>query len=397
MLEELRRHREMVQGRIQKSFESDGLDVNSLIKSEGYDIEKAQENEYTEYSVTDLIKAGVLEYDDSIEKAVYADTAENRKLGRVGQEYHRGKGGSKKQESKAPNKQSNDGGYDAQKLESHKNLSDAAQKYGVKAHTNRHGEIELRIETKKEVGNLKKFLKENGINFDESKLIKQPSFHGTHSYSYDLYAGKHENSVNYYERKAKHIQMDIDYMKNNMSNKPVKFHQGIKDEIAKYEKELSDVNKKIDSLRGKTKEEKPTEKKQQNISDLVDSFSDIEGVDAKENAYRPFVFWKNWESVPYINVDINADKQQAKKIVEKINQKFNASLTIDDFEKHNSRGSSYYSITFNPSDNKFYTDRDLTDTLNENKKTEILLDKYKKNQKITREEKSFLKKRGLID
>lgn len=27
-----------------------------------------------------------------IEKAVYADTAENRKLGRVGQEYHRGKG-----------------------------------------------------------------------------------------------------------------------------------------------------------------------------------------------------------------------------------------------------------------------------------------------------------------
>lgn len=92
MLEELRRHREMVQGRIQKSFESDGLNVNSIIKSEENNIEKAQENEYTEYSVNDLIKAGVLEYDDSIEKAVYADTAENRKLGRVGQEYHRGKG-----------------------------------------------------------------------------------------------------------------------------------------------------------------------------------------------------------------------------------------------------------------------------------------------------------------
>ena len=29
---------------------------------------------------------------DELEKAVYADTAENRKLGRVGQEYKRGKG-----------------------------------------------------------------------------------------------------------------------------------------------------------------------------------------------------------------------------------------------------------------------------------------------------------------
>lgn len=31
-------------------------------------------------------------FGDDIEKAVYADTAQNRKLGRVGQEYHRGKG-----------------------------------------------------------------------------------------------------------------------------------------------------------------------------------------------------------------------------------------------------------------------------------------------------------------
>lgn len=90
MLEELRRHREMVQGRIQKSFESNGLDLD-ILKSENIDIFKAEEND-AEYSVNDLIKAGVLEYDDSIEKAVYADTAENRKLGRVGQEYHRGKG-----------------------------------------------------------------------------------------------------------------------------------------------------------------------------------------------------------------------------------------------------------------------------------------------------------------
>lgn len=90
MLEELRRHKEMVQGRIQKSFESEGLDLN-ILKAEETEIFKAQETEEQEASVTDLIKAGVLEYDDSIEKAVYADTPQNRKLGRVGQEYHRGK------------------------------------------------------------------------------------------------------------------------------------------------------------------------------------------------------------------------------------------------------------------------------------------------------------------
>lgn len=69
------------------------------LNSELIKLTKAQE---TEASVTDLIKAGVLEYDDSIEKAVYADTPQNRKLGRVGQEYHRGKG--KKVEEKSAKK-----------------------------------------------------------------------------------------------------------------------------------------------------------------------------------------------------------------------------------------------------------------------------------------------------
>lgn len=41
---------------------------------------------------------GEIEYDE-LEKAVYADTAENRKLGRVGQEYKRGKG---KKEDESP-------------------------------------------------------------------------------------------------------------------------------------------------------------------------------------------------------------------------------------------------------------------------------------------------------
>lgn len=60
-------------------------------------------NKESMLSVTDLIKAGVLEYDDSIEKAVYADTYENRKLGRVGQEYHRGKGEKKEDENNTKN------------------------------------------------------------------------------------------------------------------------------------------------------------------------------------------------------------------------------------------------------------------------------------------------------
>jgi hypothetical protein len=93
MLKELQRHREMVRERIEKSFESD------------FNIIKAEETE-EQASVTDLIKAGVLEYDDSIEKAVYADTYQNRKLGRVGQEYHRGKG--KKVEEKTGKKSVNE-------------------------------------------------------------------------------------------------------------------------------------------------------------------------------------------------------------------------------------------------------------------------------------------------
>lgn len=44
MLEELKRHREMVQGRIKKSFESNGLDLN-ILKAEEIEIFKAQETE----------------------------------------------------------------------------------------------------------------------------------------------------------------------------------------------------------------------------------------------------------------------------------------------------------------------------------------------------------------
>lgn len=40
----------------------------------------------------------------SIEKAVYADTPQNRKLGRVGQEYHRGKGKKEEESNKKSSK-----------------------------------------------------------------------------------------------------------------------------------------------------------------------------------------------------------------------------------------------------------------------------------------------------
>lgn len=129
MLEELRRHREMVQGRIQKSFESDGLDLN-ILKAEETEIFKAQETEEQEASVTDLIKAGVLEYDDSIEKAVYADTPQNRKLGRVGQEYHRGKEKKSEDEQKSKKrleelflKMNYGGGLSEEEHKEYKNLS----------------------------------------------------------------------------------------------------------------------------------------------------------------------------------------------------------------------------------------------------------------------------------
>ena len=80
MLEELRRQQEETRSRILKSF--------------GYDSDNIQKSEDNE-SLNDLIRKGEVEVNDELEKAVYADTAENRRLGRVGQEYHRGKGKSK--------------------------------------------------------------------------------------------------------------------------------------------------------------------------------------------------------------------------------------------------------------------------------------------------------------
>lgn len=144
--------------------------------------------------------------------------------------------------------------YDAQKLEhlSEDELRNSANKYGVWASVNRHGEISLKIPSKKEVKNLKKFLSDNGINFDETKLIKEPSVYGTHNYSYDLYSGKQENSIGYHERKAKHIQSDIDYLINSSKNHPDERQRAAaKKELenGSLKRELDEVNEKIASLK----------------------------------------------------------------------------------------------------------------------------------------------------
>lgn len=188
MLEELRKHREMVQGRIQKSFES-GLDLN-ILKAEETEIFKAQETEEQEASVTDLIKAGVLEYDDSIEKAVYADTPQNRKLGRVGQEYHRGKG-KKKEEAKS-RKTSKVGDYSELR-------ENGNHKY-IYAH---HGHGELK--KKDFVNDVKKYLKSIGEEFDASK-VKVKKERGYDHYLHNSYvyefSGNHEEEEKLHSKKV---------------------------------------------------------------------------------------------------------------------------------------------------------------------------------------------------
>jgi hypothetical protein len=70
MLEEIAKRRMLIEQNIAKGFNADLTAV-------------VEENS--------LFNKGEIEYDE-LQKAVYADTAQNRKLGRVGQEYHRGKG-----------------------------------------------------------------------------------------------------------------------------------------------------------------------------------------------------------------------------------------------------------------------------------------------------------------
>lgn len=71
----------------------------TIMKSFGYE---STEDMLENLDTTTAIRKGIVEFDDELEKAVYADTPQNRKLGRVGQEYHRG--GKKQQQDVKQNK-----------------------------------------------------------------------------------------------------------------------------------------------------------------------------------------------------------------------------------------------------------------------------------------------------
>ena len=73
MIEELKRHNAIVRERIMKSF--------GYADTEDF-IQKGEDE-------VELIQKGEIDYDWELEKAVYADTPQNRRLNRVGQEYHR--------------------------------------------------------------------------------------------------------------------------------------------------------------------------------------------------------------------------------------------------------------------------------------------------------------------
>lgn len=80
MLKELKKHNAIVQERIMKSFGY--ADTEDFIQKGEDEIE--------------LIQKGEIDYDWEFEKAVYADTAQNRRLGRVGKQYNRKKSETEK-------------------------------------------------------------------------------------------------------------------------------------------------------------------------------------------------------------------------------------------------------------------------------------------------------------
>ena len=82
ILQERERRKNLVSENIRKAMNNE---IENISHSE--EVKKAEESD-------DIQKAHFELFGDYIEKAVYADTAQNRKLGRVGQEYHRGKGGN---------------------------------------------------------------------------------------------------------------------------------------------------------------------------------------------------------------------------------------------------------------------------------------------------------------
>ena len=167
MLEELRRHNAIVQERIMKSF--------GYADTEDF-IQKGEDE-------VELIQKGEIEYDWELEKAVYADTAQNRRLNRVGQEYHRGRkkknmddgneGGSGKLSSQASKTDTSTLKKVANSDKAPQAMKDAAKKElqnrgegGNKPESSRQKESRLRKE-------VREFLKKTGTKLNTPKFYNK--------------------------------------------------------------------------------------------------------------------------------------------------------------------------------------------------------------------------------
>lgn len=188
-VDEIRKHNDISRQNIIKSF-GGGQDL--IAKAEGNELDEV----YVEL------------FGDTIQKAVYADTPQNRKLGRVGQEYHRGKG--KKEEDSKPSKT---------KLEKVGNMSwlhtNGKHKY-ISHSTNYESGEGGKKDFVKEV---KAYLKKNGETFDPSKLSvkKEKGYdHRKHSiYTYTLSGNRDEAE-----------KLDNEYTKQENKKAGEKYHAG---------------------------------------------------------------------------------------------------------------------------------------------------------------------------
>lgn len=163
--------RQAIVNNIQKGFNDD---------MENYFVQKALETE---------IEKGEVEFDE-FNKAVYADTYENRKLGRVGQEYHRGKG---KQNNPQTN---NENGNDKTEKQPQRiaNSNRRVTKVGEKSElyeNNGHKYITMHHgygENKKSdfIKDVKAYLKSQGETFDPSKVTVKKEI-GYDHYKHPVY------------------------------------------------------------------------------------------------------------------------------------------------------------------------------------------------------------------
>lgn len=167
MLEELKKHNAIVQERIMKSFGY--TDTEDFIQKGEDEIE--------------LIQKGEIDYDWELEKAVYADTAQNRRLNRVGQEYHRGRkkknmddgndGGSGKLGSQASKTDTSTLKKVANSDKAPQAMKDAAKKElqnrgegGNKPESSRQKEVRLRKE-------VRQFLKKTGTKLNTPEFYNK--------------------------------------------------------------------------------------------------------------------------------------------------------------------------------------------------------------------------------